>query len=731
MKLPLRSAAAILALAPLAWANTAAATSAETLVVADAALEGELIDTIVVRGERIERVLPDAVGARIFAGKKTTNTNLDELPPLATGQLREAFALTPGLLVSEASNRSWASINYRGLGEPHESWNILILKDGVAVSPDPYNYPAAYYTPPLDAVSRIEFVRGGSSLLYGPQPGGTLNYVTRTPAHGETGFAASAAFGSGAFANLYASSWTGDLDWGVHGYVSRVEGEGPRSVNSDFKMLSAAATLTRDVGPARFHIGLDVYRGDFGEPGGLSLARFIANPSDASTPLDAVKIDRIVAQAGVEADFGDWFLQGRINANYYDRASRRQLGGSFGQPTPAANVALVQSQKFRNLTLDLRLRHSFAGWSEENVLTVGTTLFGSSAPVTVDKGISPTDWTGAAGAVARTERNATVAAYFAEAALNFGNWTITPGVRIEALDQKVREHLELSSGSSTGGGPGAPIGPLDARNNDEWIVLPGLGVSYDISPDHEAYANLSRGFKPVLFNDGLTFQAGVNPAAVFETGYSLSAEAGLRGGFSGVLSYDVSAFFVRLENQVGFLAGPLPASGAFGAVGVGGARRQTVGTMENQGVDIAAEVSLTRLFGQTSDTEVLAFANASLLNAEFVDGAAKGGRPQYAPEQFLRAGLIARFGGQGKLAITGTYLSEHAGADNAAAEFRIPAYAVFDLTGEVAVSDQTSLFAAVNNVFDRSYISRIRPGGGQGIDPGAPRTMTVGLKLKY
>jgi hypothetical protein len=92
------------------------------------------------------------MGARIYAGKKTTNVNLDELPPLATGQLREAFVLIPGLLVSEVSNRSWSSINYRGLGEPHESWNTLVLKDGIPVSPDPYNYPAAYYAPPLDGL---------------------------------------------------------------------------------------------------------------------------------------------------------------------------------------------------------------------------------------------------------------------------------------------------------------------------------------------------------------------------------------------------------------------------------------------------------------------------------------------------------------------------------------------------------------------------------------------------
>lgn len=690
-----------------------------------------LLDEVVVRGGAIDRVLPDAMGAKLFAGKKTTNVNLDELAPLASGQAREALALLPGLLVSEVSNRAWASFSYRGLGEPHESWNTLILADGMAVSPDPYNYPAAYYTPPLDAVERIEFVRGGASLLYGPQPGGALNYVLRRAPTNETGAALSAALGSDGFSNLYASGWTGLGRVGLQGYVSRVEGDGPRRANSDFLTETASLALTAEDGAWTVSTGLDLYRGDFGEPGGLSRARYAADPAAESTPVDRFRAERVAARLAAAYDAGDWLFEARAHGVYFDRASRRQAGGAFGETTPAANVAIVQSQKFRTATLDLRARRDFSAWNADHALTFGMTAFASSAPVTVDKGASPTDWEGAAGPIARARRESVVVAGFGELALDFGRLTVTPGARVERLSQEVRETLELATGSATGGPPGAPLGPLQSRENEEWVVLPGLGLSYDLGETHEAYLNLTRGFKPLLFNDGQTFQSGVNAAATFESSDAESAEIGLRGRIGDVATYDVSAFHIRLENQIGFLAGPLPASGAFGAVGPGGARRQNVGTMENSGLDLALEVELTELFGAEGETQVLAFANASLLEAQFVEGPARGFRPQYAPETFLRGGLIARFGERARLQVSGSYLSEHSGADNAAAEFRIPAYAVFDATGEVTLAEGAALFAAINNVFDRRYFARVRPGGGQGIDPGAPRTVTAGLRVRY
>ena len=68
----------------------------------------------------------------------------------------KVLADIPGVLVSEVSNGSWASLSYRGLGEPHESWNILTLQDAVPAVPDNIPVPVVpeltYYDLPTGQV---------------------------------------------------------------------------------------------------------------------------------------------------------------------------------------------------------------------------------------------------------------------------------------------------------------------------------------------------------------------------------------------------------------------------------------------------------------------------------------------------------------------------------------------------------------------------------------------------
>src|SRR3972149_5234122 len=145
---------------------------------------GRLPDVIVTgEAEYVEPVqgpfLPAVQGTKINAGKKTSVLDFDELPKINNNNYRQALAKTPGLLLSEETS-PLVSIGYRGLN-PHRAQFTQVLKDGIPIHADQFGYPEAYYTPPLDTVDRIEFLRGGASLMYGPQPGGALNYVTHRP----------------------------------------------------------------------------------------------------------------------------------------------------------------------------------------------------------------------------------------------------------------------------------------------------------------------------------------------------------------------------------------------------------------------------------------------------------------------------------------------------------------------------------------------------------------------
>ena len=669
--------------------------------------------------------LPDASGTLIFAGKLGDVVQFDTIPPIAGRNLRLAMADIPGIMVSEVSNGSWASLSYRGLGEPHESWNLLTLQDAIPAVPDMYSYPAAYFIPPLELVERVEFIRGASGLLYGPQPGGALNYVMRGPRRQ----AGADATGRVTLGSWNARSALGNLALSdgrlaADGFVQYAAGDGPRRANSDHDQLTGQLrghVLGDDV---TITLALDYYRGHFGEPGGLTRARQRADARDVSTPFDRLRIERLAPTLSLDWQADDLTrVTARAFYSRFERESWRQAGGGFGQVTPAGNVLIRQLQAFDTAGLDVRVRRDF-GAAAQHSLTLGVFGHSSDAPVFVDKGASNRDFAGLAGPLARASRSGDAAALFGEVKLAFGDVQVVPGFRLERLRQQVTESLDLAIGDVTGGPPGAPNGVLGNRRNLETVPLFGLGVTWDASDTLRFVANASRGFKPLLYNDGVTFQAGVDVAEEFASSYAFTIEAGVQAEPVPPLRVDASLFRVTLEDQVGFLGGPLPASAPFGAVGAGGARRQNVGSMRNQGLDLAARLDIIGPQGIARSDNILRLStNLQLLDATFTSGPAQGFTPQYAPGHMLRS-ILSWIGARGaRAALTLTAAGDQQGADNNAPDFFLPGYTVLDASVEWPLGRGFSIGAGVNNILDENYAARVRPGAGGGVDPGLPRNV--------
>ena len=88
-------------------------------------------------------------------------------------------------------------------------------------------------------------------------------------------------------------------------------------------------------------------------------------------------------------------------------------------------------------------------------------------------------------------------------------------------------------------------------------------------------------------------------------------------------------------------------------------------------------------------------------------------------------------GGGLELALFATWSAAQNGADNGAAEFAIPSYFVVDATASWRFGERLAINAGVNNLLDEEYVARVRPGGGGGIDPGAPRNVYVGVSYGW
>jgi Fe(3+) dicitrate transport protein len=146
-------------------------------------IKARQLQAITIQGARpdISR-LPDIDGTRLWVGKKTEVINVADMDAnVAEKTPRQIFAKVPGVFVYDMDGTgNQVNIATRGL-DPHRGWEFNIRRNDALTNSDMYGYPASHYSMPMEAVDRIQIVRGTGSLQYGGQFGGMLNYITKTP----------------------------------------------------------------------------------------------------------------------------------------------------------------------------------------------------------------------------------------------------------------------------------------------------------------------------------------------------------------------------------------------------------------------------------------------------------------------------------------------------------------------------------------------------------------------
>ena len=712
------------------------------------AQEATRLDEVVVQAEaeseaRIqEPFLPDLQGTRILAGKKQSVIDLDAFPVVTNNNYRQALSKTPGLLLSEETS-PLVSIGYRGL-DPHRVQFTQVLKDGIPIHADQFGYPEAYYTPPLDTVDRIEFFRGGASLLYGPQPGGALNYVTHRPRTDHPlAFGTSNTYGSdNLFSSFtYADGTSGRI--GYYGYYNHRQGDGFRDANSEFRLDAFHVKLVLDgETDSRWILTLEGYDEEHGEPGGLTLANgpgavnYNRNRNASSRLYDQFELERYSASLAWERDFSEatrLTLTGW--GTYYSRYSARQGGGGFGiRPSgPGASTASIELQEFYTLGLDARVRHDYAWLEGDHTLSAGFQLYHTDSPREDRKGSSGKARGGTL--VKDTDRSVFYAPIFIENRFHWGPLSVTPGLRLENIWQSVKENRNADKRAA-----GVPLGDED---DSDFVPLFGLGVALEVARNQTLYTNVSQSYRPKIYTQAVPNGATTLVPDDLEEASAWQYEIGYRGTPAPWVSWEVSGFLLDFDNQIGSVAVP----GGFSTVA-------NVGRARHLGLEAAAEIDLigwldarnpapAPLTGkdgkQTAAPARTTLAdrfgslslhgNVMLLDAEFVSGPLDGNTPRYAPDYLVRAGVVYRWQDRFKLALLSTFVASSYADDGNSRERLVPSYQVWDLTAEAKLyRDTVSLQAGINNLFDEDYWARVRD---DGIDPAYGRNYYVGLSFKF
>jgi Fe(3+) dicitrate transport protein len=686
------------------------------------------LDTVTVEAEGDSTVqapfLPPVVGTMIYSGKKTSVIDLDSLPPITNNNYRQALAKTPGLYLSEEST-PLVSIGYRGL-DPNRVQFTQVLRDGIPIHADQFGYPEAYFTPPLDTVDRIEFLRGGASLLYGPQPGGALNYVTHRPQTSKPfGFGSNQTFGSNQYYSTfnYVDGTSGRL--GYYGYYNHRQSDGFRERNSDFRLDAGLVKFVLDAETdSRWILTIDSYRETHGEPGGLTIEKMRSNPRETTRLYDRFKLERYSASLQWERDFSDdTKMTTSLWTSSYWRWSRRQTGTAFGS-LPPGTTNQIQDQKFYTFGLDQRWIHNYAWLGGDHSLSAGVQIYRSISPRKDSTGASPEANTG--DIQKDFDRTITYFPVFVENKFSWGPFSVTPGVRFENAKQSVRENKNTAKTSV----------PLGGSSEQIFVPLFGLGTAYELTPKVELYANVSQSYRPKLFTEAVpTGPNQIVPTDLSEGG-AWQYEFGFKGRPRPWAYWDTSAFLLDFDNQVG--------QERINGVDV----VKNTGRARHFGLELAGEIDLLGLMerdsrgpsvsgskkdrsGTLSEFGSLSlYGNATLLNAEYVSGLYPGNTPAYAARYMVRAGLVYRScEDRLRVALTSSFIGKSFANDNNTTNYQVPSYAVWDLTGEAKVyRDSVSVTWGVNNLFDKNYFSRIT---NTGIDPGQGRNFYGGLSLKF
>ncbi|HBQ37854.1 MAG TPA: hypothetical protein DD714_02425 [Candidatus Omnitrophica bacterium] len=668
------------------------------------------LEEVVVSAEQIEGpFLPDVVGTAIHAGKKTSVIDLQEIPTIVNNNYRQVLAKTPSLLLSEETT-PLVSIGYRGLA-PDRAQFMQVLKDGVPIVADLFGYPEAYYTPPFQTVDRIEFIHGGASLLYGPQPGGALNFVTKAPA-ADTRLSAYTEhlFGDDELFSTY-TSLTGSVEpLGFYAYLHEREGNGFRQTNSDFEVLGGGLKVTLgQATDSRLTMTYDEYHEEHGEPGGLTKAEADSEGRDLTHRFgDRFRLERYAGTMAYQRDLDEQSqVDVKLFGGHYRRYSKRQRSGGFGtNPTGTTND--IQEQDFYTVGLEPRIRHTYDAFGQSGqTLTAGALVYLSSSPKEDQRG--DTIYADTGSLRNRSDREMQHLSLFAEQLFRFDKFSLTPGARLEHIWQGINETVNADKHAA-----GTAFGDVEEF---DFVPLFGIGAAYDATPTVTLYSNFSQSYRPKLFAQAVP--TGTNQVVNndLEEGKGWTFDVGARG-HGDVFTWDASFFSLRFDDQIG----------------TSGNTIENVGDALHQGLELSTEVDVLAaadryalVDGATRLGSLRPFFNLMLLDAKFVDGPQDNKTPQYAPQYTVRLGLQYAFGERVKANLSSLLVDDHFGDDANTTNQTVPSYKVWDLTGEVKVwKDFVTLFGGINNLSDERYYARVTSGG---IDPAPERNIYGGVRV--
>lgn len=698
-------------------------------------LRSRKLNEVEVKSKRLYDInqLPESSGTNLWSGKKSevinlggTNANIAE----KTG--RQIFAKVPGVFVYDMDGSgNQMNISTRGL-DPHRGWEFNIRRNGSMTNSDIYGYPASHYSIPMEAVDRIELVRGTGSLQYGAQFGGMLNYVTKAPDSTQIiSLESITSVGSYGLASSYiaASGTIGKFQYAT--YYSKRVSDGYRTNSQTQYDAQSIQVSYKPTSVLKFTAELSRSNYIYHIPGALTDSQFAQDPRQSTRARNYFNPEIYVPSFTV-----DWQLGANTKVTWITSAVLGYRNSvMFDKPADVQDVIdpsnnqyasrQVDIDNFNSYTSELRLLNAYQLWKIQGKLVAGVQYFNNDLHRRQQgKGTTGTDFD-----LSLTDpvfgRNmhlkSTNVAFFAENKFLFTNkLSVTPGIRFE-------------SGKSRMTGV---ISYYDANDLPNTIVhkFPLLGLNAEYSIKHGSlYAGWSQAYRPVIFKDIVPASAYEQADKNLKDAYGYNIEAGFRGN-SNYLRWDVGVFHVQYNNRLGTQAMRDEQDQFY-------LYRTNIGNSATTGAEIYTEyVAPLRKRLAFSVFTSTAFFNGRYTRAQIrvaennVD--ISGNRLESVPNVITRNGITVR-SAAGSISLLYSYVGEtFADALNTViptangAVGLVPAYGLFDLNSTFVIR-QVTVRVNINNLTNHNYFTK-RPSfyPGPGIWPSDGRSLVVSVGFK-
>ncbi len=687
------------------------------------------------------RQLRNVEGLAIYAAKKTEVIELDNiLANLATNNPRQVYKGIAGLNIWESDGAGLQlSIGARGL-DPNRTSNFNTRQNGYDISADALGYPESYYTPPTQALDRIEIVRGAASLQYGPQFGGLLNFIFKKGNPKKTiELVSENTIGSFGLVNSFNSIGGSKKGLNYYAFYQRKQGDGWRP-NSGFHQNTAFANLEYSFSD-KLSIGLEYTYMDYlaQQAGGLVDFEFAQNPQQSKRTRNWFKVNWNLAALTFDYRFSDKTKLN--NRSFYLDAKRQALGelGAINRPDPFLERDLIKGS-YQNFGNETRLIHRYSIKDQITTFLIGVRYYQGLtqnqqgyADDTSEANFSflnPTDLENSDYQFPSKNLSA-----FVENLFNISDrWSITPGLRFEnirtASDGYFKQRL------ISGGQVIYEERIDDQKENTRNFLLLGLGSSFKINEPIEVYANFSQNFRSINFSD----LAIVNPNLVVdsllkdEKGYNI--DFGIRGtALKKHIRFDASLFYLSYQNRIGLSEIKIPDPILIEKIV---SYRTNIGDARIFGLESYIEAKIPLSFLPKSENyHFSVFTNLSLLLGEYTSGLSSfiGNKVELIPPLSIKTGTTFRWK---NLATSYQYafVQEHfSDATNAtfvanATRGLIPSYGVHDLSFSYSWK-QLRLQTGINNLTNASYFTRRATAyPGPGIIPADARNFYLTFTFK-